>query len=135
MTADYDFDRDVDDADLDLMMGAIRVGSTNWLYDLAGDGGAADRKDLDVAVFQLVFTNNDPADRGTAYGDANLNGYVDDDDLSLLLANWLIGRKWRVGNFIDNDPSNVTVNDDDLSLLLANWTGRRAFFGLGLPRC
>ena len=50
-------------------------------------------------------------------GDVNLSGLVDDDDLSLLLANWNIGTTWGTGDLNENG----TVNDDDLSLLLANW--------------
>ena len=54
---------------------------------------------------------------GPQMGDVNLSGLVDDDDLSLLLANWNIGDEWGEGD-LDNDD---TVDDDDLSLLLANW--------------
>ncbi len=50
-------------------------------------------------------------------GDVNLSTCVDDDDLSLLLANWNIGTTWGTGDLNENG----TVNDDDLSLLLANW--------------
>ena len=50
-------------------------------------------------------------------GDADLDGYVDDDDLSLLLANWGTGTEWGEGDFKDDD----VVNDADLSLLLTNW--------------
>ncbi len=50
-------------------------------------------------------------------GDVNLSGSVNDDDLSLLLANWVIGDEWGEGDLNENG----TVNDDDLSLLLANW--------------
>jgi len=52
-------------------------------------------------------------------GDANGDGAVDDDDLSLQLAHWGQEAGWGGGNFNDD----TTVNDDDLSLLLANWTG------------
>ena len=59
-------------------------------------------------------------------GDANLDGVVNDDDLSLLLANWTgvggEGRNWGQGNF----DRNGAVSDADLSLLLANWTGQPA---------
>ena len=63
-------------------------------------------------------------------GDANLDGVVNDADLSLLLANW--GQDatgdpdggWGRGEF--NDPPAAPVDDSDLSLLLANWTGARA---------
>jgi hypothetical protein len=52
-------------------------------------------------------------------GDANLNDYVDDDDLSLLLANWNTTdpATWKMGDF----NYTTEVDDDDLSLLLANW--------------
>ena len=56
-------------------------------------------------------------------GDANLDGVVDDDDLSLLLAGWTgvggRGATWRTGDF----DGNGAITDADLSLLLANWTG------------
>jgi hypothetical protein len=52
-------------------------------------------------------------------GDANGDGAVDDDDLSLLLAHWGQDAAWEDGNF----NTDAVVNDDDLSLLLANWTG------------
>ncbi len=56
---------------------------------------------------------------GPTPGDANGDGFVDDDDLSLLLANWRLVADWGHGEFSGTPP----VNDDDLSLLLANWTG------------
>lgn len=56
-------------------------------------------------------------------GDANLDGRVDDDDLSVLLARWTgargAGGTWGMGDF----DGNGAVSDADLSLLLANWTG------------
>ena len=58
-------------------------------------------------------------------GDANKNGIIDDDDLSLLLAHWdqdVTGDPdggWGKGEFDAIGP----VSDGDLSLLLANWTG------------
>jgi len=59
----------------------------------------------------------------TGMGDANADGVVDDNDLSLLLANWTgvggEGKTWGQGDF----DGNGAVSDTDLSLLLANWTG------------
>ena len=52
-------------------------------------------------------------------GDADKDGDVDDDDLSLLLANWGGTVGCTKGEFSGAPP----VDDDDLSLLLANWTG------------
>ncbi len=54
---------------------------------------------------------------------------VDDDDLSLLLANWGIGDEWGEGDF---NGSN-TVDDDDLSLLLANWGAGHPPAGEAIP--
>ena len=57
------------------------------------------------------------------FGDANNNGFVDDADLAVLLANWQddpnVLSAWSRGDF--NGDNNV--NDADLSILLANWTG------------
>ena len=71
-------------------------------------------------------------------GDADNDGDVDDDDLSLLLPNW--GGETAdcgEGEFSGAAP----VNDDDLSPLLANWTAVAAvpkpvtigLVGLDLP--
>ncbi len=57
------------------------------------------------------------------YGDANIDGFVDDLDLAWLLSYWTgplgTGGTWAHGDF-DGDGS---VSEDDLSILLANWTG------------
>ena len=50
-------------------------------------------------------------------GDADLSGYVDDDDLSLLLAGWRRPGGWGNGDM----SGNGYVDDDDLSLMLAHW--------------
>ena len=55
-------------------------------------------------------------------GDADKDGDVDDDDLSILLANWAQDTNWDHGEFSGTPP----VDDNDLSLLLANWTGAAA---------
>ena len=52
-------------------------------------------------------------------GDANFDDVVNDDDLSLLLANYGTGENaiWRQGDFdLDGD-----VDDNDLGLLLGNF--------------
>ena len=56
---------------------------------------------------------------GPLPGDADRNGFVDDDDLSRLLANWGLDTDWPGGEFIGDH----IVDDNDLSLLLANWNG------------
>ena len=56
-------------------------------------------------------------------GDADLDSVVDDDDLSIVLANWTglhgQGKTWTTGDF----DGNGAVTDADLSLLLTNWSG------------
>ena len=58
-------------------------------------------------------------------GDADCDGGIDDNDLSLLLAHWSEDATgdpdggWAKGEFDGAAP----ILDDDLSLLLANWTG------------
>ncbi len=56
-------------------------------------------------------------------GDTTGNGFVDDNDLSILLANWTAtgggDGTWITGD-LDGDGA---VADNDLSVLLANWTG------------
>ena len=59
-----------------------------------------------------------PVESSAVPGDANLDTLVDDDDLSLLLANWGMDAEWGGGNF----NADHVVNDDDLSYILANWT-------------
>jgi len=57
------------------------------------------------------------------HGDANIDGFIDDTDLAILLGNWTgplgTGRTWAHGDF-DGDGG---VSDDDLAILLGNWTG------------
>ena len=62
------------------------------------------------------------SDSGPVMGDANLDGVVDDKDLSILLSNWGRYGGWEQGDF----NSTGSVVEADLSLLLANWTGSTA---------
>jgi len=56
-------------------------------------------------------------------GDANSSGFVDDDDLAVLLSNWEQDAgtitDWALGDF----TGDTDVDDDDLAVLLGNWTG------------
>ena len=73
-----------------------------------------------LALFDAII----PAD---VIGDADGDGYVDDDDLSLFLTNWGVGTEWGQGDFTNDG----TVDDDDLNILLTNWhTGTSP---LGVP--
>ncbi len=68
-------------------------------------------------LVQVKYTG----DVGRIMGDVDLSGFVDDDDLSLLLANWNTDKVWEFGNLSDPYGTVGYVDDDDLSLLLANW--------------
>ena len=87
-----------------------------WGYGIFG-GSSAPAGGMSFDSFRTVGGPITP-------GDANLDGVVDDDDLSLLLANWNQDATgdpdggWGRGEFNGEPP----VQDDDLSLLLANWT-------------
>jgi hypothetical protein len=52
-------------------------------------------------------------------GDANNDGVVDDEDATVLAANWLTtsGASWQQGDFNDDGA----VDDKDASILAANW--------------
>ncbi len=71
---------------------------------------------IDLNGLNLYYKNGGDPKR-LIIGDADLSYYVDDDDLSLLLANWDTETGWKKGEF---DCDGV-VADDDLSLLLAHW--------------
>ena len=77
--------------------------------------------DHQAAAQQVLIDSTGPSIMASSglMGDANDDGLVDDDDLSLLLANWGSGGGWGVGDF----DASGTIDDDDLSLLLANWGG------------
>ena len=88
---------------------AVTFGATNMGYDNIGD------INYELVRFEIVPYRT--------MGDANRDGVVDDDDLSLLLAHWTgaggSGGTWGTGDF----DGNGSVSDDDLSLLVTNWTG------------
>ena len=53
--------------------------------------------------------------------DLTHNGFVDFDDLSVLLSNWDQDVSAALGNLVD--PDGTPVNFDDLAVLLSEWTG------------
>ena len=61
---------------------------------------------------------------GSAAGepsDLTGNGFVDFDDLAILLSNWEQDASAALGNLVDANGS--PINFDDLAVLLADWTG------------
>jgi hypothetical protein len=102
-------------ADIDLLYDN-RSGSGNPAshprYDLDGDGDA-DRDDVTYLVEVLL---------GTRYGDANLDGQVDEADLAYLADGWkqFVGQDlygWATGDFSGSGD----IYEADLALLANNW--------------
>src|SRR5262245_51509048 len=60
----------------------------------------------------------------TWYGDADLNGQVDVNDLGILATNWQTSKNWAGGDF----DYNGSVDVNDLGLLATNWQA-----GVGNP--
>lgn len=79
---------------------------------------------FDAIVFDSTDANkvelrlySDLAPPPRIMGDADLDGYIDDNDLNLLLTSWYQQGIWGNGDFTGDG----FVNDDDLNLLLTNW--------------
>ena len=119
LAGDFNNDGQVNQADIDLLAAEIRSPTPDPAFDLTGDDPAVvDAADMSKLIHELVFVNGDPTDVGTEYGDANLDGLVNDTDLSLMLSNWGENVGWGQGDFTGNG----NVDDNDLGMLLANWT-------------
>ena len=96
-----------------------RLDGSSWTLLPAGDFIYAE---TGIASFTTGVFGGFAITAVSAAGDADRDGRVDDDDLSLLLSNWNQPAGWTAGNF----SGDGTVDDDDLSLLLSNWTGSPA---------
>ncbi|HEY7087847.1 MAG TPA: dockerin type I domain-containing protein [Tepidisphaeraceae bacterium] len=84
-------------------------GSTSWSLDMAADGGEAGQSDVDAMVHHVFLTE---------YGDADLNGKVDQTDLGILAMHWQsTGAGWSVADFSGDGVVDVT----DLDLLASHW--------------
>ena len=119
------YDRAADSVQADAFRATLMVAALShaFLTDLRAEFEA-----LNFAIEDDTYEALIAAALATATpGDANVDGLVGDNDLSLLLSNWGRDVAWTGGNFNGDD----VVNDNDLSLLLANWTG--AVEGRGVP--
>jgi len=92
---------------------------THWIWRWA----SATTDELPVYALSMPLTVTDGATEPDLPGDANGSGFVDDDDLAVLLSNWEQDpgtiTNWALGDFTDD----TDVDDDDLAVLLGNWTG------------
>ena len=66
-------------------------------------------------------TNNELTITGGLPADLTGNGFVDFQDLTILLANWNKNVSAAAGNLVN--PGTTPVNFQDLTVLLAAWTG------------
>jgi hypothetical protein len=83
-------------------------GGLGWEYDQWGN---------DVSDEIATIANPEPP----IPGDANYDDHVDDEDASILGANWLLqsGATWEMGDF----NHDFKVNDKDAAIMAAHWTG------------
>ena len=108
LRGDVNQDGTIDADDIDRLWAAIASGSNAASHDLNGDG-TVDRDDHVVLVEDILQTH---------YGDANLDGRVDANDLNTVALNWQMGLGgWSRGDF----NCDGTVDAGDLNLLGANW--------------
>ena len=122
-------DETIDEAAFDALIAAQpNLSSANWddanKPDLAQD-------DLDTITFMGLKFFVDEIRLGTTFSDIvgvdplpsdlNNNGFVDFEDLTILLANWNKDVGAADGNLVE--PLVSVVNFADLTVLLADWTG------------
>jgi hypothetical protein len=91
-----------------------QFGSTAWYNDLASDGGGADQGDVDYLVRAILATD---------YGDANLDGLIDIDDLQIVRDHWQSPAGWAGGDFTGDG----LADRDDADLIALNWTSAQEF--------
>ena len=107
------------DATFDLLLHGFGPGQYQVeaaAYDnTIGDWVRRETDELRTAVNWSVEITSQP----TMPGDATGDGMINDDDISVLLANWGTDGGWRRGDFTWDQ----IIGDDDLSVLLAHWTG------------
>ncbi|MCC5829765.1 MAG: autotransporter-associated beta strand repeat-containing protein, partial [Phycisphaeraceae bacterium] len=101
LPGDFNLDGNVDDQDIDLLFDVLgtTVPPTDPIFDLTGDN-LVDQDDLDELVLNIL---------GTFFGDAILDGQVDDLDLAALQANLGSAAGWASGNF--NGDGRVGLRD------------------------
>ncbi len=115
MAGDMDFDRDVDEDDIDALFAehGNTVPPVSSVFDLVADGTIlatinTASSDMDELVRNVI---------GTEYGDANLDKVVSLIDLNVLGANFGMPGAWGTGDF----NGDGTVSLLDLNLIGANF--------------
>jgi ELWxxDGT repeat protein len=100
LPGDVNNDLNVDGRDIDQVIRAVAAGDVRAKYDLNGDGGV---DALDTAYLVRMVL-------GSEFGDANLDGAVDDADFSIVAGNYAsAGAGWNAGDF--NGDGRVSILD------------------------
>ena len=118
---DLDHDLDVDADDIDALQRAIRNDSNEPIWDLNADG-TVNGADFTTLVSDVL---------GTARGDVNLDGFVDQQDVDIW-ENFQFSEKtgWASG-----DVNGDTVTDvSDFNMILGDRTTDQAMTGAAHPR-
>ena len=105
---DVDGSSTIGPSDVDALVAAVNANETDTRFDLNDDGNV-DQLDIDHWVASLA---------NTFYGDANLNGLIEQADLDAVLQNW--GRQdggWATGDY----NGDGFVAQTDLDLVLQGW--------------
>jgi hypothetical protein len=85
--------------------------STNYQFQIVAKDAANNTNSTSTGSFGTLATGTPGV-----FGDITADGVVNDDDATILFANW--GNAPKAGD-LDN---NGVVNDDDATLLFANWS-------------
>ncbi len=112
---DFNADNNVGVADLDLLVDEIARSGDNVVFDLTSDG-VIDVDDLHEWL-RAGAARNGFSD-SYLFGDTNLDGNVDVEDLNNLALQWQQSvARWSGGDF----TANGIVDSGDLNLLALNW--------------
>lgn len=110
LLGDFDADGDVDDRDIDLLFAEVRAGTHSPQFDLTADT-LVDQADATHLVETILHSH---------FGDANLDGFVDRVDVTILARNYgfALGSSWARGDY----NGDLRTDLHDLAILQANLT-------------
>ena len=96
---DLNNDGTINAADIDMLAGAMRDNSSDMNYDLDQDGSIG-QSDMDMLVHTYLNTD---------YGDANLDGSIDEVDEAMWRINrFQMGTGWMTGDFNGDGMTDVS---------------------------
>ncbi len=127
---DLNHDGNINASDIDILGGDVRDGLTfaqatalgrnDNLLNNPDSNALVSQADMDHEVGSLIDVNGVPTSVGTHYGDADLNGVVNQLDLNAVSQNFLkTGQGWANGNF--TGTTDTVVNQNDLNQVSQNF--------------